>query len=401
MKNPSTPLIIYLLTVIQALYGQTDFRPGYYITNDNDTVHGLIDYRGDVRTSKICVFRLDKNNEPVRFRPGEILGYRFERGKFYISRQVPINEEERLVFAEYLVNGIADLYYVRGEERDHYYIESGDGVLHELANPEILVKQDGKLFQPNTYEYIGVLKATFADCPDIQPTINSMILSQKSLIKITESYHDYVCEEEKCIIYRKEIPPVRVGFGPSFGFASADLQLLQRKLYESFDFSSGLAPSFELSFYMEFPRINEKLSLQVESDLFRSSFYSYYEEVQPYGTSHIYQANANAKVLRSTITIRYSFPTGRFKPFLGAGPMVNYLYNTDFWYTTETSLRILRHEDDPITALLVGALASAGIDIGIAGKITAFCNLRYCWTTGFDTEITILRILSLNTGIWF
>jgi len=32
------------LLINQYLFSQTDFRPGYIITNENDTIYGLVDY---------------------------------------------------------------------------------------------------------------------------------------------------------------------------------------------------------------------------------------------------------------------------------------------------------------------------------------------------------------------
>jgi hypothetical protein len=36
-------------------------------------------------------------------------------GKYYISKEVNIEEEVQTVFLEFLVNGITNLYYYRGE----------------------------------------------------------------------------------------------------------------------------------------------------------------------------------------------------------------------------------------------------------------------------------------------
>ena len=55
---------------VTPIIAQSDFRPGYYITNDLDTVFGLIDYRGEIRDSRICVTLSrnapDKAGLPVR-----------------------------------------------------------------------------------------------------------------------------------------------------------------------------------------------------------------------------------------------------------------------------------------------------------------------------------------------
>ena len=63
---------------------QPDFRPGFVITNSNDTVYGTIDYRGDLMMGHICRFK-DKNDTLTDFSPNDIAAFRFIDSKFYIQ----------------------------------------------------------------------------------------------------------------------------------------------------------------------------------------------------------------------------------------------------------------------------------------------------------------------------
>lgn len=56
--NQATPIFLFfILALVLKGHAQTDFRPGYYTTWENDTVYGLIDYRSEIRNSKICEYR--------------------------------------------------------------------------------------------------------------------------------------------------------------------------------------------------------------------------------------------------------------------------------------------------------------------------------------------------------
>lgn len=46
-----------LIASATSLFAQFDFRPGYVVTSENDTLHGLIDCKGNKANARKCVFR--------------------------------------------------------------------------------------------------------------------------------------------------------------------------------------------------------------------------------------------------------------------------------------------------------------------------------------------------------
>ncbi len=71
-------LIFILFTAILKGMAQTDFREGYYITLENDTVFGLVDYRGEVK-----VILINHGAEPFTIERGmriaQMVMARYER----------------------------------------------------------------------------------------------------------------------------------------------------------------------------------------------------------------------------------------------------------------------------------------------------------------------------------
>jgi hypothetical protein len=99
------------------------------------------------------------------------------------------------------------LFYYRDSDGDHYLIETAGGRISELTNEERTVHIEGKGdMSVNSNKYIGPLKATLADCPQVRSEIDKSELTHKSLIKIVKDYHGYVCNGEKCIVYEKKLP---------------------------------------------------------------------------------------------------------------------------------------------------------------------------------------------------
>ena len=80
-------LLAILLLVPFLLTAQPDFREGYVINNQGDTLRGTIDYRGDLMMGSICRF-LDPAGRIQEFSPDSIASYRFNDGKFYVSKDV-------------------------------------------------------------------------------------------------------------------------------------------------------------------------------------------------------------------------------------------------------------------------------------------------------------------------
>lgn len=75
MKSLICSVSISVIFFCSAL-SQTNFVPGFIIDNQNDTTHGLIDYRGDTRNCKICVFKSELKAKPVTYEPHQIKAFR-------------------------------------------------------------------------------------------------------------------------------------------------------------------------------------------------------------------------------------------------------------------------------------------------------------------------------------
>jgi hypothetical protein len=112
------------LLLIGQLSAQHDYRMGYIITNEQDTVYGLIDYRSDIRNAFTCSFKKNETDIVTDYTPSDIAAYRYIDNKYYISRNIGSENVPKQVFLEYLVNGVAKLYYYRDNiNKKYYYIE--------------------------------------------------------------------------------------------------------------------------------------------------------------------------------------------------------------------------------------------------------------------------------------
>ncbi|MEI6900502.1 MAG: hypothetical protein WCL00_11540 [Bacteroidota bacterium] len=109
MKPGFLQVILFLFPLL--LFGQKEFRPGQLFTLKMDTIKGTLDFGGDDRNSEMCTFK-DSLGTVMVFKPFAIKGYRFNEGKFYISKYVKDEKRVNPYFVEYLVNGRKNLYFI-------------------------------------------------------------------------------------------------------------------------------------------------------------------------------------------------------------------------------------------------------------------------------------------------
>jgi hypothetical protein len=218
---PGMIILLFMASMVPVT-AQRDFRPGYIILNEGDTLKGLILYNA-LHAWTQCTFKKGQDASSVDYSPGDLRAYRFDDGRYFISREIPADKGQALVFLEYLLKGKASLYYFR-DGSDHYYIEKEAGKLVELTEQEkILTDASGNEFiKPAQYE--GKLRSLMSDCPEIYPSISQTSLNHSSLIKLGKSYHEKVCPGEACVVFERTRKPLHVRFGVAGGISYNNLR---------------------------------------------------------------------------------------------------------------------------------------------------------------------------------
>jgi hypothetical protein len=91
---------VLFISIVQILNAQSDFKPGYIITLQNDTVYGKIDNRGELLMAQVCIFK-SLQGEKHDYTPSEIKAFRITDEKYYIAKLLNGN----MVFLEFLIKG--------------------------------------------------------------------------------------------------------------------------------------------------------------------------------------------------------------------------------------------------------------------------------------------------------
>lgn len=390
------------------LKAQTNFIPGYIITLENDTLHGLIDYRSESRNARKCEYK-ESENAPVReYLPHDIKGYRFNDGKYYIAQNIMVEGNEIPVFLEFLVNGIFDLYFYTDGRKSHYFIAREEGKFIELTNDEVRFERDDKKYVTRSQKYIGQLKIVFADCQQLYPMINSSKMGHKSLINLTRKYHDYVCDGEKCIIYEKKLPAVRFSIAPFAATNASFLKFTGNTLYGALDFGMSAYPTYGLAINISMPRNSEKLSFQLSSEYGKAYFHG--TGYPPGGMDAFDEIQIHTTVLKNKTAFKYTWPKGTIRPTFLLGANYIKLMKTDAERTEDLvftqSVYMEKYRDVPLDDMLVGYTIDLGLNYYTKTSLVPFVMLGF--ENSFGNNIVRsqssnnnIKTIQLHAGIYF
>lgn len=401
-------ILVLLNLMILSCFSQSNFKIGYIITNSNDTVVGLIKNNGKNANSLKCIFIEESKSERITYFPNDIKAYKFTTGKYYISKTIASRDNEKM-FIEFLFDGIKDLYYYSDISGDHYLIENIESDLIELKNEKMIVtavnRQAGissyyseltpAKYEKESKEYIGVLKNLFIDGPATMKKVESISLSQNSLVDIAQDYHNEVCPDEVCTNYTKRNTKVEFRYGPIAGISFSQISYKATGASFNLDFlpqgkSSGI--TFGAFINMRDPTFSEKFSMQLEMAYNKAKFSS--------DISYL-----NLSTLKIPVLFKYTLPFKEIQPSAMIGMAYNRFLNFENYTKDYGFINLVSGESQYCLV--------AGIETAWKSSETSsiFFHLRYEYCVGqnhlgkwdyivggFNTKLTNINF---GTGLVF
>jgi len=395
-------LIITALWLFTApsIWAQQDYRNGYIVTNQMDTIYGLIDYRGAARNAKICSFKRLKTDPSTDYTPMDILAYRFIDSKLYISKSIDNSDSLRYVFLECLFMGIANLYYYRDENKtDHYYVEKEEQFFAlEIFESEVMVSgvRKWKTEKP----YVGKLK-TFFDIWELNEEIDRVTLDHKSLIRIFKEYHSYLGAEGKdWVIFEKKEPRMAFRFGPIVG---ADFTTPAVIYYdgEKHRPTSLANLSVGANFNIWIPRINEKFFIQLQAIYTKYYFFDSYET-----PTRTIDLHVKSDVLQLGLAFKYEYPKGRCRPTWAVGATSLFLPNgtikeVAYRYAFDEEVRPMTQKTDYPSKIMVGFSFTPGIHYYLSKERIVFIQAFYQQCYAVINPPNKIYSFGISAGLFF
>lgn len=383
-------IIILLICFSIASYSQNKFKEGYIITLQNDTVWGVIDLKKENKNAVICFYKTSADdNNIVEYKPGDINAFRIDANRmFYVSKNITINNQSQLVFTQFLVEGMMDLYYYRDKKLDYYFFEDEDLNVTEISTKldyfeSIKIKRDR--------DYINKLNYVFRKQPELGKYIRGenvkgeqlkdddkiIHLNRTNMIMLTQEYHKRACTTgEECSVfeydYAKYYPNFKlkpyVGM-QYFSYAWTDPELSDNKY---------LYPTIGLQASVSIPAITPSLSLLIDGALSRIA--SRDEKSQDNGYYAHY--DFSSLITQWKVGLEYKYIKSQIQPFVQGGVASAFLFSTskDFYttlpHTNGTTSQYTEWKYDPASTF-VGWYAALGIDYKLQNEKSIFLQLSY------------------------
>lgn len=297
-------LINTLLLLATISNAQTNFKNGYVVKSDNDTLFGKIDYRGSLLMGKICRFKTDKNAEESIFTPSDINEYRFNDSKYFVSKTI----NEKKVFLEFLIKGQINVYYLKDELGEHYYLEKDDQAITEIPYKNEIVYKNEKSYLHHSTKHIGILKYYMQDAPSLLSKIEKTGEPEHSnMINLAKDYHNTVCKDHACIIYEEPVPLFRFAIEPIIGIAK-------------YKFINNSISNIGGNVYVWVPQTSE--------NIFLKTGFTY---------QRLDEQEDNFEILKFPIQIQYMYHAHKFQPKVSFGynfMQINYANNYELNHLT-------------------------------------------------------------------
>ena len=184
--------------------GQINPKAGYVITNENDTVKGIIDYREDAENCQQCLFKEADKDEFQSYKPGDIKGYRLaDNGVYFVTRKFQIEGVDIHVFAEYLLKGGVSLYRYTDRE-DHYFIVNENAATMVLTDDQLARNDEDIVVKTRRRgKLMANAPKVFDKDIDMVKQLLKVPYSAEALTPLVRKYNETYCKESgECVQYQ-------------------------------------------------------------------------------------------------------------------------------------------------------------------------------------------------------
>lgn len=198
MKN-----LIFLLFVILSIpvTAQNRFTPGYIITNEGDTIRGLIYEMADAEMSRKLIFKTTEDVEIQKFSVKNLIGFGFDSGREFEKRTLlpkpGKDEDTTYIFAKNLLRGEIDVFAAR-----HFQKRNPDLFLdNNSKNTSIQIYRSGDTGNISVDEFLK----SFLNEPDTWPNMWGVKFREKRLLRSIALHNKTMSKQFPDSVYKENI----------------------------------------------------------------------------------------------------------------------------------------------------------------------------------------------------
>ncbi|MGE0930271.1 hypothetical protein [Peijinzhouia sedimentorum] len=310
--------IFFLLLFCNNVFSQGTFKVGYIITNQYDTIPGLVKYSTNLSNYSSCTFKNDRGE--VEYSPNQIVGFGYSNDKFFVSE---IQDDS---FVEALVIGELSLY----KSKFKFHLKKDDKIYTLESNNEF-ISVDRTFIKRERNNWKGIIAYLVSDClTDISDIITNLRFDERSITKLVIKYNN--CKGSSFKAFKINKPWIRLEYGIVAGLAESTVQVEHdvrdySYLEESY---TSIDPTIGLVFSMTYPRLTEKIAFQIGVNHISSNYKGLVVVNRPTITSPLeyHTTYLSTERLIFPLSLKYSFHESKFGFYLQGGG--NYIYQLNY-----------------------------------------------------------------------
>jgi hypothetical protein len=312
----STLLLVFISF---SVYAQRDFRSGFVVTTEGDTLKGQVDFNSLSSLVKSCLFRSSKQAETRSYLPAEIKAFGVNGNRNYQVKKLPVTGE--IVFTEIIIGGKVS-FLIFG---NRLFLEK-EGILTEIQSASASrINSQGVRVLAKTTDHIALLEQNFKECPSLQSKFATLPVREKQLTKLTEEYN--TCVSSPQVNYKSQIPSGLCSVSMSAGLVYSEMSFRFIKDIRKSDFKVGPSPYVGVTLYFSFPKETEKFFFTTEMFVMKNHYAGSWRKDR-LSTYEVNDYKRDVVSLTLPVGLMYSFSSKASSPYLKLGFSSNMVLHT-------------------------------------------------------------------------
>jgi len=306
--------ICIALLLPASLFAQ-DYRPGYIIKNNMDSVNGYVEYSTEKKSSSYCKFRSSRKDKATAFTPDELHAYGVYGDKRYESMLIPDPSIKGKAFVKVIVKGPLRLY----QYRKTFLVAKDSLMLLPAPKSKVIDTDKGKRTQEDS-RYKGLLNILLADC---KLSADEIRYTESGLTNLVNNYNRCKGFEP---LYKKPKPIFKVNFNVSAGYSISEMTI---ELPDPFALNTSNTVVGGLGVDLSSPRIFDRIFLTIDAWYVKNLYQGYYQNKAGSDVIHT-DLQMEFTSIKLPVGLRYQFLKDVNTPFIKGGLMVSFLTGHTF-----------------------------------------------------------------------
>ena len=352
-----------------------DYRPGYVIKNNKDSVSGFIKYATGKKNSKYCMFRASRKSKAEKFTSNDLLSYGFYGDKLYISMLVPDAGNESKVFVKVLSNGPLKLY----QYQKQFLVKKDSLILLPTPKSKVVQTSDGMKSKDDS-RYKGLLNFLVSDC---KLSADGIRYTEYDLTNLVNNYNRCQGIEP---LYKKPKPAFKANYMVFGGYNQSNLEV---HVTDPIPFNKSNTVIGGIGVDLSSPRIYDRLFFTMDLSYVKN-FYQAYVQGQLVSDIIHDDITMDFTSIKVPLGFRYNFLKDANTPYIKAGFMVGFVVDYDIRLNREQQTSYGRVITTTKTENVFdlqkkpkGIWMSVGYNRTIFKSLQIFAELRYDKGEGF------------------